>query len=186
MKKEYIKISKFLSYILRHHPEKVGITLDQEGFTDLDKILEILNQRYINLNFGKITEETIKDIIEQSDKLRFEISGGKIRAFYGHSIDVKIIMKEPEELPQKLYHGTNSRAWMFIKEEGLKKKGRQYVHLSDSIHTAKIVARRRTSEPIILEVDTTVAKKEGIKFYKSGDMYLAEWIPPKFIFKLNS
>ena len=184
MRKEYIKISKFLSYILRHHPEKVGINLDSEGFTDINHVLEILNNRYNNLNIGKITQQTIIDIISQSDKQRFDIKDDKIRAFYGHSLDEMIKMGEAKVLPKKLFHGTTLKAWMAIQEEGLKSKGRQYVHLSEDIRTAEFVGKRRTSDPIILEIDVDAAISDGIRFFKSGDMYLADFLDPKYIHRL--
>ncbi len=185
MRKAYIKISKFLSFILRHHPEKVDIELDSEGFTDLNYILTLLKERYKNMNLGEITKETMQDLIRQSDKMRFEIVNDKIRALYGHSLDIKITMKEPEHLPEKLYHGTTPKAYMRIRDEGLKSRGRQYVHLTDNLRTAKIVGKRRTSEPVILEIDINAARKSGIKFYKSGDMYLTDNIPPMYIYKTN-
>lgn len=185
MRKEYVKISKYLSFILRHHPEKAGIALDAEGYTNLNILLRILNDRYENLNLGEITEDTLKDIIKESDKLRFEINNDRIRAFYGHSIDIKIEMQEAKELPEKLYHGTTFKAWMLIKEQGLQSKGRQYVHLSEDIRTAKLVGKRRTIDPIILEIDAGTAQKE-MKFFKSGDMYLTKYIPPKFISRMEN
>ncbi len=156
--------------------------LNAEGFADLASILKVLNERYKESN---ITQKTIEDIIEQSDKRRYQIEENKIRAFYGHSIDVKIKMEEADPLPLKLYHGTNIKAYKIIKIEGLKKKGRQYVHLSNSIKTAYIVGKRKTQEPIILEIDTNLAKKEGVIFYHSGDMYLAEFIPSNCISLTN-
>lgn len=180
-----MKISKFLSYLLRHHPESENLELNSDGFADLEQILAILNRRHDNLSFGEITMNTLQDLINQSDKVRFEITGNRIRAFYGHSIDVKIIMQKPNHLPDTLYHGTNLKAWALIKVEGIKSKERQYVHLSDDIHTAKLVARRRTIDPVILEINASSAAAEGIEFYKSGDMYLTEHVPPKYIVRLK-
>ncbi|MFX1313995.1 MAG: RNA 2'-phosphotransferase [Promethearchaeota archaeon] len=182
MKYFYVKVSKFLSYILRHNPEKFGIFLDSEGFTDLNSILVVLNERYKN---PEITKETIEELIRQLDKKRFEIVKDKIRAYYGHSVDEKIIMKEANSLPPKLYHGTNLRAYEKIKYDGLKKIGRQYMHLTENIKTAISVGKRRTRNPIILVVDTSIAQKEGINFFKSGDIYLVDFIPPKYISKLK-
>ncbi|MFX0024690.1 MAG: RNA 2'-phosphotransferase [Candidatus Hermodarchaeota archaeon] len=182
MRNFFVKVSKFLSYILRHNPEKFGIILDSEGFADLYSILGVLNERYKDL---EITREFIEELIRHSDKRRFEIVKDKIRAYYGHSFDDKIIMNEANSLPSNLYHGTNLEAYEKIKYVGLKKIGRQYVHLSENIETAISVGKRRTKNPIILVVDTNIAQKEGIKFFKSGDMYLAEYIPPKYISKLK-
>ena len=184
MEKELIKISKYLAYILRHHPEKAGIALDFEGFADLGDVLYILNKKFPYLKIGEITIGTLKEIIKESDKKRYEINERRIRAFYGHSVEVTIKLLKIEFIPEKLYHGTTFQAYMNIKEEGLLSKGRQYVHLSDNIKTAKEVARRRTTEPVILEIDAKTAKVQGIKIFKSGDMYLAEFIHPELITRL--
>lgn len=178
MQKDDIRISKFLSFILRHHPEKFGLEIDSKGFADLNKVLKVVNQKY---NDTRITVRDIERIIQNSNKKRFEIVEDKIRAFYGHSIDKKIVMNEQSSLPLKLYHGTDLNAYKKIQKEGLKKKRRQYVHLSDSIETAFNVGRRRTPHPIIIVIDINEAVKEGIKFYKSGDMYLVDYVPPRFI-----
>ncbi|MFX1391113.1 MAG: RNA 2'-phosphotransferase [Promethearchaeota archaeon] len=182
MRNCFVKVSKFLSYILRHNPEKFGIVLDSEGFADLYSILGVLNEKYKDLG---ITKETLEELIRQSDKKRFEIITDKIRAYYGHSFDEKIVMKETNSLPPNLYHGTNLKAYEKIKYDGLKKIGRQYVHLSDTIESAISVGKRRTKNPIIIVINTNIAQKEGIKFFKSGDMYLVEYIPPKYISKLK-
>ncbi|TFG15426.1 MAG: RNA 2'-phosphotransferase [Promethearchaeota archaeon] len=176
--KLYTRISKFLSYILRHHPEKFGIELDAKGYTNLDTIVNLVKVRFPK---QKINEDTIKDIIKTSDKRRFEIVENKIRAFYGHSFQNKIKMEKVEFIPEVLFHGTNLRAFETIKKEGLKRKKRQYVHLSESVETAYSVGKRRTNSPLILMIDSNRAIKDGIKFYKSGDMYLADYIPPKYI-----
>ncbi|MFX1339511.1 MAG: RNA 2'-phosphotransferase [Promethearchaeota archaeon] len=182
MKKIYIKISKFLSYILRHGPDKVGLELDSNGFADLNEVLKVLNQRFKNF---KVNITTLEEIIEQSEKKRFQIKNSKIRAFYGHSLDEKIIMKLAEDLPPILYHGTNPKAYKAIKTIGLIKKKRQYVHLSKNMETAILVGKRKANNPLIIIIDVISAQNEGIKFYKSGDMYLADFIPPKFIKKAN-
>ena len=184
MRKEFVAISKYLAYILRHHPEKIGIHLDAKGFADLEPILMSLNQKYSHLGVGKITKKTLEELIRVSDKLRYEIQGEKIRALYGHSLKVQIEMEEPEKLPAQLFHGTTPKAYAKIKTEGLIKRGRQYVHLSKDKQTAELVGKRRTTHPIILVINVQNAKEAGIPFYKSGDMFLAEEIPPEFITKM--
>ena len=183
MKREYVKISKFLSFLLRHHPEKFDLELDEMGFASLPTVLEILNDRYGELGLGTITERTLRDLIARSDKLRFEIREDEIRALYGHRIDVKVEMKEASSVPPRLFHGTTRRAFQKIKKEGLKKRGRQYVHLSEDVESARQVGKRRSTQPVILIVDTARASEQGITFYKSGDMFLADYIPPELITK---
>ena len=184
MKKLYIKISKFLSYILRHHPEKFNLILDSEGYTELPLVLEILNKKFYYLK-KEIIKRTIFDIIKTSDKKRFEIKENRIRAYYGHSITTRIKIAEAISLPPILYHGTTVKAYNKIKIEGLNKGKRQFVHLSEKIETAIQVGKRRSKSPIILEINAKTAQKEGVEFYKSGDMYLAEYIPPNYISYLN-
>ncbi|MFX1409745.1 MAG: RNA 2'-phosphotransferase [Promethearchaeota archaeon] len=178
----YIKVSKFLAYILRHDPEKFQLQLDLEGFADLNVVLKILNTRYQG---KEITKELIEKIIHASDKRRFEIVENKIRAYYGHSLKQKIKMKEAEALPPFLFHGTTKNAYEKIIKEGLKSDKRQYVHLSGSVEDAILVGKRRTNNPIILKIDTKAARKDGLTFFKSGDLFLADFIPPRFIGRLE-
>jgi putative RNA 2'-phosphotransferase len=177
----FVKISKYLAYMLRHHPESAGITLDEEGFTDLPPLLKILNARYKDAKVGEITKNTIEEMIRQSDKRRYEILGNKIRALYGHSVAAKVVMQEATEVPQILYHGTTLKAYEAIKMEGIKKRTRQFAHLTDNVKIALEISKRRTNDPVVLSVDTKAARNEGIKFYKSGDMYLTDYVPPQFL-----
>jgi putative RNA 2'-phosphotransferase len=176
--KNYTRISKFLSYLLRHHPEKFKLSLDSQGFADLDDILKILNKKYKQ---QEIDRAFLIELLKKSNKRRFEIVKDKIRAFYGHSIKNKIEMYKVEKAPVRLFHGTNLNAYQKIKEEGLKRRRRQYVHLSESIETAYSVGKRKTEKPVILQIDSISAQNEGVSFYKSGDMYLADYIPSKYI-----
>lgn len=182
MKDFYIKISKFLAYILRHNPEKFHLQLDLEGFADLNAVLKILNSRYQSRN---ITKELIEKIIKKSDKKRYEIVEDKIRALYGHTIKQKIKMKEAEILPPFLFHGTTKRAYERIIKEGLKSENRQYVHLSGNIEDAILVGKRRTNSPIILKINTETARNKGMLFYTAGDLYLTDFVPPNFISKVE-
>ncbi|TFF88996.1 MAG: RNA 2'-phosphotransferase [Promethearchaeota archaeon] len=182
MKKEYVKISKFLSYILRHNPYKYDLKLDKRGFTSLSRIIRILNHRFKDFNINK---QLLQKIIQKSDKERFQIIGERIRALYGHSIPEQIQMEPIKEVPKFLYHGTTKKAFLQIKEQGLKNKSRQYVHLSNNIDDAIKVGKRRTNKPIILLIDTQKAKKASVKFYKSGDIYLSNFVPPEFIEKIK-
>lgn len=176
-----IRVSKTISYALRHNPKDFNLVLDDEGFVNIDYLLKglINNDKYckkINL-----TIEDIKEIVETDNKKRYEIIDNKIRAIYGHSTRNKI-NKKPSIPPDILYHGTTEEAYEKIKMQGLKSMQRQYVHLSQDIETAIIVAKRRTKNPIILKVNAKEANLNKVKFYKeTNGIYLSEPIPPKFI-----
>ncbi len=112
-------------------------------------------------------------------KKRFEIKGDKIRALYGHSV-LKVSYKESEP-PEFLYHGTSRKNVKKILKEGLKPMKRKYVHLSLSKEEASRVGKRHDRNPQILLILSKKAYKKGIKFYKAGDIYLCEYLPPEFI-----
>ncbi len=177
---KYAKLSKYLSYILRHEPEKAGLDLDREGFADIDAVLEALE----DTEHLWSSIEDIEYLIDNSDKRRFEIKNGKIRALYGHSICVKI--DKDEKPPVKLYHGTSPDSLPSILEDGLKPMGRQYVHLSISKKEALEVGKRHHPDPLILEVDSLAAWKNDIDFYDRGDVYLAKEIPPQYLDSIDN
>ena len=122
-------------------------------------------------------------VIEKSEKKRHEMKDGKIRAFYGHTIPMKIL-KEEKMPPDILYHGTARRFVESIMEEGLLPQGRQYVHLSQDVETAGKVGKRHDDIPCILMIDAKSAWNEGIKFYLGNEkVWLADRIPPRYIKK---
>ena len=175
------KLSKILSLVLRHSPEAYNITLDNEGWADIDILIEAISLHH--QEFSAITRESILEVVNSSDKKRHEVNGDRIRALYGHSFE-NIIKKDIVSPPTILYHGTIYENYLKIKDTGIKKMQRQYVHLSENIEQAKIVAYRRTHEPIILEVKAKEAYNNGINFYKEGNVWLSEDIPYVFICKI--
>jgi len=179
MKKELVNLSKIISYALRHKPDKYNLILDGEGWVLTSELLTSIKTKHPNLVWA--TSESIADIIDLSDKSRFELSEYSIRALYGHSIPEKII-KTPETPPYYLYHGTTENVIDIIMKNGLQPMRRQYVHLSVDIDTAVIVGKRRTRKPIILKINTKEANRSNIKFYKGNDsIWLSEAIPSEFI-----
>lgn len=179
MEQRLIKIGRTISYALRHHPESFGLTLDDEGWVPVQDLLVALRERG---SWHDVTVEDIAAIISQSDKQRYEMRDGMIRAFYGHSIPQKMT-HELATPPATLFHGTTPTAASAIKIEGLRPMQRQYVHLSAEEATARAVALRRTRHPVILRVNALQAHQQGIRFYYGNDMvWLADNIPPDFIY----
>ncbi|HEY4784837.1 MAG TPA: RNA 2'-phosphotransferase [Bacteroidales bacterium] len=172
------ELSKVISYILRHAPEEYTLKMDNEGWVDIDILIEVIKIKHVE--FGTITHKTILDLVNSFDKKRHEIKGNRIRALYGHSLE-NIIKKDIVSPPTILYHGTVYENYLKIKKTGIKKMQRQYVHLSENIEQAKIVAYRRTSKPIILEIKANEAYNNGVNFYKEGEVWLSDDIPPDFI-----
>lgn len=122
----------------------------------------------------------ILDVVKTSEKRRFEIKDKKIRARYGHSIKVKP-QSQPLSPPEILYHGATAKAARQILKNSNKPMKRQWVHLSIDVHTATTVGKRRTKNPVILQIQTQSAHEKGVKFIKEADGYLSTGIPPIFI-----
>ena len=179
MNENLVQLSRTMSYALRHHPEQFELKLDDEGWVAVEDLLSALRQRH--REWQHLREEDFAAVIAQSEKQRFEMRDGMIRAYYGHSVPQKIT-REPTAPPAILFHGTTPDAARAIKTEGLKPMKRQYVHLSDEETTARQVALRRTQRPVILKISASQAYQHGIKFYLGNDMvWLADPIPPQFI-----
>lgn len=170
-------MGKFISLVLRHKPEIIGIKLDEHGWANVAELINGMNKvgKLIDLN-------TLKIIVAENDKQRYSFNENKtkIRANQGHSIDVDIELKLCEP-PEYLYHGTASRFLDNIIKQGIKKQSRQYVHLSRDIQTATKVGARH-GLPIVLRVYSKNMFNNGYKFYISqNEVYLTDNVPPKYI-----
>lgn len=175
---DYMKLSKEVSYILRHAPWEYELELDEQGWVEMEQLLYSLQQ---DKKWESVQAEDLDKMIAASDKQRHEIAGGRIRALYGHSVPRKIIKTE-ETPPDILYHGTAKRWVETILKDGLKPMKRQYVHFSADTETAKLVGGRKDSSPVILHIDAKRAAAAGVKFYHGNDnIWLADGLPPEFI-----
>jgi|GEM_PF-158079 len=175
--KEITNISKFLSLVLRHKPEEIGISLDKNGWTSTNTLLRKCSERGINLDFEKLLM-----IVEKNDKKRFAFSSSfaKIRAVQGHSVKVALDIP-PSVPPELLFHGTSSDFLQSIKKEGLLKGQRTHVHLSPNYETALQVSKRRKNS-IILAIKSGEMQRQGFTFYHtSNNVWLVENVPSQFI-----
>lgn len=169
------RLSRFLSFLLRHQAENIPLGFDDRGFVYLRELIERVQDR-----FPEVREEELLVVIEGLDKKRFELREGRVRATYGHSFPVDF-ENELVEPPQRLYHGAARDLARTILHAGLRPRGRQYVHLSSSIEEALSVGKRRDPDPAVLVVRSQAAHAEGINFYHPGPLFLAREIPPKFL-----
>ncbi len=177
MNNNHKKTSKLLSLLLRHQPEAAGLTLDAEGWVDLDELITKVSRKH-----DPVDRALIEDIVATSDKQRFAISadGTRIRANQGHSITVDLQL-EPVTPPTVLYHGTVAKFENAIRAEGLQKMNRQHVHLSAEVATAQQVGGRR-GKPVILTVQAEQMAQDGHLFYQSKNgVWLTEQVPVQYI-----
>jgi putative RNA 2'-phosphotransferase len=170
-------ISKFLSLLLRHQPEKIQLEMDREGWVLVHQLLDKLN------TYGySLTQAELEEIVSTNDKQRFALSqdGLKIRASQGHTIAVDLKLK-PQKPPIFLYHGTALDSVKAILKEGLKPQARNHVHLSADLVTATKVGERK-GRVQILKILAQKMQFEGYKFYLSENgVWLADFVPPEYI-----
>lgn len=175
---DYVRLSKTISRALRHAPEQLGLTLDAQGWVSVETLLMALRLRR---GWEHLQEADLQLLSQVTNKKRFQILDGRIRAYYGHSLAERI--EQPAQRPPALlYHGTSPEAATRIAQEGLLPMRRQYVHLSLDHETAERVARRHTRRPVILRVKAEAAYDTGIHFHLGHeDIWLADAIPPRFL-----
>jgi len=177
MEKQLKHISKLLSLVLRHEPEHIGLTLDQEGWANVPELIEKINQQGIRLNFA-----TLQIIVDSNDKKRFAFNNDKtrIRANQGHSIEVDLSL--PAQMPPAiLFHGTAEKNIAGIRQHGIQKVDRHHVHLSAAKETALQVGQRH-GKPVLLVIHALVMHEKGHTFYLSNNgVWLTDQVPPAFI-----
>lgn len=177
MDQELTRTSKFLSYVLRHNPDALGLELEPGGWVNVEVLI-----RRAQADGRSISRSLIKRVISSGQKTRFALSKdeSKIRANYGHSREVDLDL-EPIRPSDELYHGTARRTLPAIRDDGLRPLSRQYVHLSPSPEEAMDVGQRHGS-PVVLSIDAPALFDAGYTLYRSTDtVWLTHRVPPAFI-----
>jgi putative RNA 2'-phosphotransferase len=177
VKKKLIRTSKFLSLILRHKPQTIGLSTDAHGWVSIQALLDAAN-----IYNHPISRELLDEVVFTNDKKRFSYSpdGRMIRANQGHSLDVDLDL-EPIQPPVTLYHGTVDRFLISIQASGLQKMNRQHVHLSATVETAQSVGSRR-GKPVVLSIYAEKMYRDGHRFLLSlNGVWLTDLVPWKYI-----
>jgi len=171
------KLSKFLSFVLRHNPQRIGISLDLQGWTSIPILLEKMNA-----HGKKLDRETLEFLVATNNKQRYAINEAtnQIRANQGHSIPIDLGY-QPQRPPTTLYHGTAQQFIESIFKTGLEKRNRHHVHLSADLDTASKVGQRH-GKLVILEILTKEMNQDGYDFFLSENgVWLTEEVPVKYI-----
>ena len=174
-------ISKFLSLVLRHQPEILGVKLDKYGWASTQEIIEKMSRRGM-----KIDLPTIQRVVQDNDKQRFKLTDDStmIRANQGHSIDI-VLGYKPQQPPIVLYHGTARKNLDSIFSHGLIRGNRHHVHLSTDKATAVKVGQRH-GLPTVLIILAAKMDDMGMEFYCSDNgVWLTDYVAPEFIKPLN-
>lgn len=170
-------ISKYISLILRHKPEVIGIKLDEHGWADVNELISGIKKEYKEFDM-----KTLEEIVRTDNKYRYSFNDDKtkIRANQGHSIDVDVELEEKEP-PEILYHGTGRKYVESIEKQGLIPKSRLYVHLSSDKLTANNVGARH-GIPVIYHIDAKKMFNDGYKFYMSTNgVWLTKEVPVEYL-----
>lgn len=167
------KLSKFISFVLRHEPGSVGIVLDSQGYVEIKQLVRAMRK-------DGLTESLLREIVAEDEKQRYTISGNKIRAAQGHSFPVDLGLK-PVEPPVLLYHGTASKNVDSIRKEGLHPRSRLQVHLSSNVETALAVGSRH-GHPVLITIDAQRMFNDGLKFFQADNgVWLVNGVPPNYM-----
>ncbi len=172
--------SKFISLILRHKPETIGIVLDEHGWADVEELIRGIN----GAGNHRLEMELLEEIVRTDEKQRYSFNEDHtlIRANQGHSIPVDVELEEKVP-PAVLYHGTGEKYVASIDAQGLLPKGRLYVHLSSDVETAKKVGMRH-GKPVIYTIDCAKMTADGYQFYLSANkVWLIKQVPAKYLVK---
>ena len=173
--------SKYISLILRHKPETIGITLDEHGWANVDELIAGVNKTH------PLTMELLKEIVCSDEKQRYSFNEDRtlIRANQGHSIPVDVELPELEP-PELLYHGTGQKYVESIDHQGLISKSRLYVHLSIDKETAVKVGRRHGA-PVVYMIQAAKMFGDGCSFYRSvNGVWLTKKVPAEYLEKCSS
>ena len=169
------RLGRFISGALRHFPDDLGLAMNQHGWVDLDVLCDAMRTRYKWSNKDKLLS-----IIESDEKGRYEIQGRKIRARYGHSVNVDL--DYPENTLPELYYGASREELDILLEKGIKPVKQRYVHLSTTSEKALEVAKIHTDDPILILIKAQEAQSEGITMLSATDnIVLSEEISPEYL-----
>ncbi|MEV8392688.1 MULTISPECIES: RNA 2'-phosphotransferase [unclassified Streptomyces] len=170
-----VKVSKYLAKHLRHQPERIGITLDANGWVPVDELMTATAAHGFRLSRAELDH-----VVAVNDKRRFTIDGDRIRANQGHTVAVDLELA-PAQPPAYLYHGTVARNLDAIRAEGLRPMDRHHVHLSPDRETATRVGARR-GRPVVLPVDAGAMHRDGLVFHVSANgVWLTDSVPPRYL-----
>jgi len=182
--RDRLRLSKLVSYILRHDPWSVGLSIDKEGWVSISELVKAIKERWIRRELYQwVTEEHVIALAELDHRGRFEIRSGMIRAKYGHNKALNISIKYADDNEVRtLYHGTIKDNVKNILSDGIKSMRRKYVHLATDVSTACEIGSRHGRDAVYIVIDAECLRREGHKvMIASRAIRLTDYVPPKCI-----
>jgi putative RNA 2'-phosphotransferase len=182
--RELDHLGRILTGILRHFPDRYELTMDPQGWVSLPQIVRSIGQKHPMYHWLRV--QHLVAIAETDGKGRYEVRDDRVRATYGHTLELDLDLPT-EDIPDRLYFPVTAEESGIVLEVGLRPTDRKKVHLSKTADDARAAGVVRTPEPIILEVDAKRARDEGIVIQKAGKtVYLVDQVPPVFLRRLDA
>ena len=182
--RELDHLGRVLTGILRHFPDRYGLTVDPQGWVALPEAVRAIGRKHPAYHWLRVSH--LVAIAETDAKGRYEVRDDRVRATYGHTVDVDLDLPT-ENIPERLYFPVTSEEASIVLEVGLRPSDRKKVHLSKTAEDARNAGSVRTPEPIILEIDAARARTEGLVIKKAGKtVYLVDQVPAAFLRRLDA
>jgi len=180
---ELDRLGRIMAGILRHFPERFELDMDKSGFVDMGQMIESVKKR--RPQFHWLKPHHLEAVVQTDPKGRYQIEEGRVRATYGHSIDVELDFPV-NDIPEHLYYPSTNEELTILLETGLTPSDRKHVHLSHSMKDALVAGKHRVQDPILLEIDAKGCMEDGIIIQHAGTtVYLTKEVPPKFMRKCD-
>jgi len=175
-------ISRTMSGVLRHFPEKFSVEMDGHGWVSIYDIVDVLRKKDRKLGWLRRHHLEALVITDPKGRYQVDINNKTIRSTYGHSIDIDLTDLPTDEIPGKLYYPTSEEEKDIIMEIGLKPSDRKWIHLSRTYEDAYIAGRHRIENPIILEIDRKKMNDDEIDVYRASNMvFLAKEVLVEYL-----
>ncbi|MBI2076975.1 MAG: RNA 2'-phosphotransferase [Euryarchaeota archaeon] len=180
---ELERIGRIMAGVLRHFPDRFGVTMDGHGWVDLNQFVGAVRQAKPHYHW--LRPYHIQAIVETDPKGRYQMDGGMVRATYAHSVEVNLD-DLPDANTDELYFPCSEEELDILLEKGLNPTDRKKIHLSGTLEKAVQAGRVKIESPIILAIDAGTATKDGLKIKRAAKtVYIADAVPSKYLKKLD-
>lgn len=176
-------LGRLMAGILRHFPEKFDVTVDEQGWADVNELVDAIKSR--RNRFHWLRSRHIHAVVTTDPKGRYQVEGEEVRATYAHSIEVDLDLPS-DDVPETLYYPVAEEEVDLILERGLTPTDRQKVHLSKTYESAMAAGVHRADNPIILQVNSDEATRDGIRIMQAGKtVYVTDEVPAEYLSRIN-
>lgn len=177
--RELNRVGKIMAGILRHFPDSFGLELDEDGWVNVQAMIDGIRDQKEDLHWLK--DHHIYGIVFTDPKGRYEIDNNRVRATYAHSLDLDIELPT-DDIPDTLYFPVAEEELDIVLERGIEPGDRAKVHLSLDYDAAMEAGKHRSDNPIILEVNAKGVIEDGTVIgHAATTVFTCDHVDPKFL-----